>query len=204
MSRNGILDPQMTTKLLVAEVGRQAATGLEHWENINLSDLMMQWAESQQRQTLSAWQRVACKSFEMICDTLQIAKCPIVSQPMEVPAHNNHHTRAAIHETVCTYDIYVCRRKLEILRKISSKVWRISQYSWFKASWKEFGDYPMTRKWIFQMLLKNQKPSATMKKQKTPPQRKREKPDQNTELMCSLDNSIDHMHVQRPSTALTT
>ncbi len=62
----------------------------------------------------------------------------------------------------------------------------------------------MTRKWIFQMLLKNQKPSATMKKQKTPPQRKREKPDQNTELMCSLDNSIDHMHVQRPSTALTT
>jgi hypothetical protein len=42
MSRIGILDPQMTTKLLVAEVGRQAATGLEHWENINLSDLMMQ------------------------------------------------------------------------------------------------------------------------------------------------------------------
>jgi hypothetical protein len=42
MSRIGILDPQMTTELVVAEVGRQAATGLEHWENINLSDLMMQ------------------------------------------------------------------------------------------------------------------------------------------------------------------
>jgi hypothetical protein len=102
---------------VVTEVGRQAATGFEHWENINLCDLMMQWAESQQRQTLSAWQRVACKSFEMICDTPQIAQCPTASQPMEVPAHNNHHTRAAIHEIVCTYDIYVCRRKLEILWK---------------------------------------------------------------------------------------
>jgi len=51
---------------------------------------------------------------------------------------------------------------------------------------------------------KKPKTISNHEKQKTPPQRKREKPDQNTELMCSLDNSIDHMHVQRPSTALTT